>query len=188
MSYPPPPIPPSLLTPLPIPPLEVGSLAIPGQKCNKLLKFQVYINNTVLISDQFFRAFSEFKSIKQLTITLPENTVLFGSVECFKHCKQLKELYISYGKLREDFFANIASFVPKLQSLVILIGKKFSYSFITSFHSMRNIRRVELICKHSAEKSMKWYFGKSVSEVMLSPNGMNVKHITHNCGLIEHNN
>ena len=31
-----------------------------------------------------------------------------------------------------------------------------------------------------------WYFGKSVSEVMLSPNGMNVKHITHNCGYIRH--
>ena len=30
-----------------------------------------------------------------------------------------------------------------------------------------------------------WYFGKSLIEVMLSPNGMNVKHITHNCGLID---
>ena len=29
-----------------------------------------------------------------------------------------------------------------------------------------------------------YYFGKSLIEVMLSPNGMNVKHITHNCGLI----
>ena len=31
----------------------------------------------------------------------------------------------------------------------------------------------------------KWYFGKSLIEVMLSPNGMNVKHINHNFGFIE---
>ena len=31
-----------------------------------------------------------------------------------------------------------------------------------------------------------WYFGKCLSEVMLSPNGMNVKPITDNCGLNEY--
>ena len=49
---------------------------------------------------------------------------------------------------------------------------------------MKYIQRVELIFKDSAAKSMIWYFGKSVSEVMLSPNGMNVKLINENCGLI----
>ena len=61
------------------------------------------------------------------------NTVLSGSVECFKHCKQLNELDIDYRKLREDFFANIASFVPKLQLLKIKSDQQFSDTFINLF-------------------------------------------------------
>ena len=53
---------------------------------------------------------------------------------------------------------------------------------------MKNIKNVEFI-KYSDKNHYKkyWYFGKSLSEVMLSPNGMNVKHITHNCALITYN-
>ena len=46
-----------------------------------------------------------------------------GNVECFKHCKQLIDIDINYPELTEDFFANIASFVPKLQSLQISTNK-----------------------------------------------------------------
>ena len=89
--------------------------------------------------------------------------------------------------MTEDFFANIASFVPKLQLLRIITYKKFSDSFIHSLNSLKTIQNVEHIFFHRVKRTKQinnWYFGKSVSEVMLSPNGMNVKHINDNCGLI----
>ena len=57
-----------------------------------------------------------------------------GSIECFKHCKQLNDIDINYPKLREDFFANIASFVPKLQSLRVITETHFSESLLIRFH------------------------------------------------------
>ena len=162
-------------------------LSLIGQKCNKLLKLELYIDSGLPISDRFFDIFYKFEAIKKLKIELSHNTVLSGSVECFKHCKQLKHLEINYFKLREDLFANIASFVPKLQLLKIGNDIQFSDSFVDSFHSIKNMQKVELSWRYAIDKYVNyktWYFGKSLSEVMLSPNGMNVKHITHNCGLI----
>ena len=49
---------------------------------------------------------------------------------------------------------------------------------------MKNIEKLHLNVFDNRMIDRKYYyFGKSLSEVMLSPNGMNVKHITHNCGL-----
>ena len=157
-------------------------LSLIGQKCNKLLKLDLIFDKSVPITDQFFEIFSEFKSIKKLKINIMPKNKLSGSVECFKHCKQLIDLDINYDELREDFFANIASFVPKLQSLHIRTDNRFSDSFINNFNSMKNIQIFNHIYGNQYDSN--WYFGKSVSEVMLSPNGMIVKHINHNCGLI----
>ena len=168
-------------------------LSLIGQKCNKLLKLDLdinmsvrryYITHGLKREVSFFTALSEFKALKSLTISLPKYTKVMHNVKCFKHCKQLKHLDISCPELTEDFFANIASFVPKLQSLRIEADKQFSDSFIDSFYLMKNIQRVELIFKDSAAKSMIWYFGKSLSEVMLSPDRMYVNTINDNCGLI----
>ena len=150
------------------------------------MKLDFSIDEDVQISDRFFDIFKEFKAIKKLKINLDTNRVLSGSVESFKHCKQLIKVDISANQLREDFFANIASFVPKLQLLRINTRKQYTDSFINHFHPMKNIQRVILTFynKEIRRRSQKdWYFGKSLIEVMLSPNGMNVKHITHNCGL-----
>ena len=160
-------------------------LSLIGQKCTKLLKLDLSISPWLPISDRTFKALSEFKTLKKMTLYLPHFETVNTSIECFKHCKQLKQLEISYIELREDFFANIASFVPKLQSLCIHTTKQFSDSFINSFHSMKDLQKVHLFVDNRKEQNGKiWYFGKSVSGVMLSPNGMNVKHITHNCALI----
>ena len=115
-----------------------------SQKCNKLLKLESIIDNLVPISDRFFDSFSEFKSIKKLKITILKHTNVKSNIKSFKHCKQLIELDMNYRELREDFFANIALFVPKLQSLRIHTKKLFSDTFINSFHSMKSIRKVEL--------------------------------------------
>ena len=163
-------------------------LSLIGQKCNKLLKLDLKIITNFAISDRFFASFSQFKAIKKLKIDLFDNE-LSGSIECFKHCKQLIELDINYRELREDFFANIASFVPKLQSLRIKTRNQFSDSFIDSFQQMKNIQLINYSVTDGYNKviyTKNWYFGKSVSEVMLSPNGMNVKHINDNYGLIIH--
>ena len=161
-------------------------LSLIGQKCNKLLKLDLDIEEPVPISKRFFNIFSQFKAIKKLKIELYHNRVLSGSVECFKHCKQLKHLDINYPELREDFFANIASFVPKLQSLKVSTNTEFSDLVIHSFYSLKNIQSIDFVNKklYRILSAKYYYFGKSLIEVMLSPNGMNVKHITHNCGLI----
>ena len=136
-------------------------LSLIGQKCNKLLKLDLSICPYVSISNRFFRIFSEFKSIKKLKIKSSQNTVLLGSVECFKHCKQLNDIDINYSELREDFFANIASFVPKLQYFHIRTKRKFSHSFIDSFNSMKFIQKVDL---KTQEYDKIWYFGKRFSK------------------------
>ena len=138
-------------------------------------------------SVQSVKVFSQFKAIKNLNISLPFNTVLKENIESLKHCKQLKHLDIFYAKLTEDFFTNIEIFVPKLRFLRIHTRKPFSDSFINYFHSMKFIQNIklEVYNENKSELDKKyWYFGKSLIEVMLSPNGMNVKHIAHNCGLI----
>ena len=167
-------------------------LSLIGQKCNKLLKLDLKISDAVSINGHFFNVFTEFKAIEKLKIELlteeplDDMNLFYGevSIESLKHCEQLKHLDINYRELREDFFANIASFVPKLQSLRIRTDHKFSDSFINSFNSIKNIQKVELfIDTHDTDIGINdfWYFGKSLSEVMLSPNGMNVKHINDNC-------
>ena len=108
-------------------------LTMIGQKFNKLLKLDLVIDSFVSISDRFFDVFSEFKLIKELKIELYHKTVVKGSIASLKHCKQIKNLYIRYPELKEDFFANIASFVPKLEFLGIETEKQYSDSFIDSF-------------------------------------------------------
>ena len=109
-------------------------LSLIGQKCNKLLKLNLIIDDSVPISDRFFDVFSQFKAIKKLGIHLNKrNGSIKGSVECFKLCKQLIDIDITYDELSEDFFVNIASFVPKLQLLYVSTGHGFSDSFINPF-------------------------------------------------------
>ena len=158
---------------------QIDCLSLIGQKCNKLLKLQ-FSDICLTTKSDLFKAITQFKAIKVLKISLEKNTLLSETVECFKHCKQLKHLVIDYPELTEDFFANIETFIPKL-TLRIQTEQQFSDSFIDAFHSMKNIQKVTINLRYEYKT---WYFGKSLSEVMLSPNGMNVKHITHNCGLI----
>ena len=164
-------------------------ISLIGQKCSKLLKLDLLVNPSVLITDRFFDLFSKFKNIKKLKLRLHNNTEVKGSIESLKHCKQLKHLDIEYFELREEFFANIDSFVPKLQTLRIFTSRHFSDSFIDSFHSMKNIQNVNLfieILPQMSSSKKYWYFGKSLSEVMLSPNGKNVIRVTDNCGLLSY--
>ena len=131
-----------------------------------------------------------FKAIKKLKIELLNNEFNMNlSVKGFKHCKQLNELDINYPELKEDFFINIASFLPKLKTLRIKSRYQFSKSFIDSFQTMKNIQLISFSVTDGYNKviyTKYWYFGNSLSEVMLSPNGMNVKLINDNCGLIIH--
>ena len=166
-------------------------LSLIGQKCTKLWKLDLFISNSVRISHRFFDTFYEFKAIKKLKIKMLtlEREVLKGNVECFKHCKQLSQIDIDYPQLTEHFFLNVATFVPKLQSLRITTQKQFSRSFIRSFHSMKIIQKVILfytIQRNPLIYKRYWYFGKCLLEVLLSPNGMDVRLITNNCGFISY--
>ena len=161
-------------------------LSLIGQKCTKLLKLELLFYYSVPISKRFFNIFTQFKALKRLKIMFLEKTVIEGSVECFKHCKQLKELDINYSHLTEEFFANIELFVPKLQLLRTESHELFSDSFIDLFHSLKSIQKVTslgLYEEYEAYYFKDWYFGKCLSEVMLSPDGIDIELITDNCGL-----
>ena len=138
-------------------------------------------------NSNYFTALSEFKAIKKLKIRLLSKTVLKGSVECFKHCKQLNDIDIEYYELRKNFFANIASFVPKLQSLRIDTKKGLPNSFINPFRSMKCIEKIIYNYYDDRDHTTYekcWFFGKCLLEVILNYDEINVKPITDNCGLI----
>ena len=156
-------------------------LSLIGQKCNKLLKLDLIISNFVPISNRFFYIFSKFKAIKILKIFILPEAILEGSIGCFKYCKQLIDLDINYDELREDFFENVDTFVPKLQSLRIRTDYRFSDTFIYNFYSMKDIQRVSYICGNQYKTN--WYFGKYLTEVMLINNGINVILVNDNCGI-----
>ena len=161
-------------------------LSLIGQRCSKLVKLDLSISTVFNVSENFFAIFTDFKAIKKLKIDLSYNRVLNGSVECFKHCQQLYELDINYMELTEDFFANIETFVPKLQSLKIKSEEGFSESFVNSFRSMKNMQRVEHIIDDWTGQSKNWYFGKQLIDWLIS-DGINVKPSTHSCGILIRN-
>ena len=161
------------------------NLKLIGQKCNKLLKLE--IREKFEISYPFFSIFSEFKNIKKLTISLPENTVLSGSVQSFKHCKQLNDIEIYYPELTEDFFTGIASSLPKLKKLVIYTKKQFSGRFIDLFHSIKTIEYVYLEIVNITNRMTQTkhlYFGESIPDEVLNPNRNDVKRVNDNCFLV----
>ena len=163
-----------------------------GRKCTKLLKFKLRIYESLLIFDRFFDLFYDFKAIKKLLIILPHNsvyfvsnTVLSGSVECFKNCKQLIELDIDYPELREDFFVNIDTFVPKLQSLRIQTDKQFSDSFIELFLFNKYMKNIFLTFYFSEKRDSdynhkSWSFNKCLSDVRTSRKLKDVILVTDN--------
>ena len=76
-------------------------LSLIGQKCTKLLKLELNIDNEIPISERFFDIFTQFKAIMKLKINLSETTVLKGSIESLKHCKQLNDLQVmGFGSYR----------------------------------------------------------------------------------------
>ena len=109
-----------------------------GQKCNKLLKFELFHGRYVPISDRFFDKFSEFKTIKTLRIYSGYNTEVKGSIESLKHCKQLKRLVICDFQLTEDFFTNISVYLPKLQFVYFSSRKQF-FQFVHHLLSFNEI-------------------------------------------------
>ena len=163
------------------------SIALIGRKCTKLLKLNLRIWESVLISHLFLDVFTHFKAIKKLKIKLHYDTVVSGSVECFKHCKQLNGIDIDCIELNDDFFSNFVSILPQLQRLKISTKRFISDSFINSLNSRKSIEKVSLFGFNEPNDTYYkkcWYFGKRLFEVKASPKGKDVIDIGHNCGLV----
>ena len=165
-------------------------LSLIGKNCPKILGLGLYLNseNYSSISGRLFAPLSEFRAIKNLKITFDQCcTDSDESVESLKHCAQLTHLDFNMQDLTESFFANIESFVPKLQTLRIKTENEFSDSFIDKFKSMKSIQLVHLYVKEDDMPlaSRIWYFGKRLYEVMSSPNENEVIRVDNNCGFID---
>ena len=171
-------------------------LSLIAHKCPKLTKFELHLKDKS-ISKGFLTIFCKFNGLKKLIIQIyldesRAKSSFHHSFEGLPQCSHLKELTVNYPHLKEQVFSNISTSLPELRILCIQSEKDFSDSFIKSFLSMKSIAEVnhEYLLKsptedHKTRGSKMWYFGKSLSEVMLSPDGVNVKAITQNCGLIE---
>ena len=72
------------------------SIAIIGKKCTKVFELDLRIKGPVLISDRFFRVLPNFRAIKKIKLYFPYIKSIDGSIECFKHCKQLIDIDINY--------------------------------------------------------------------------------------------
>ena len=99
----------------------------------------IYLSIETQALESFLKKCQNITKVNISTKVKSKVLSLKGSIECFKH------LDIDYYGLTEDFFANIDSFVPNLQSLRIQTEKRFSDSFIDSFHSMKNMQIVKIL-------------------------------------------
>ena len=137
-------------------PIDI-SLILIGEKCTKLSKLDLHITYGLRISYKFFYVFPKYKAIKYIKLYIPYTETLYGSVQCFKYCKQLIKLDIHYWGLREDFFANNHLFIPKLQFLNITTGQLFSDTFFNSFILLQDMEKIELIEGGDLEKVFCYY-------------------------------
>ena len=166
-------------------------LILIGQKCTKLLKFRLDISIYAPLFEKFFDIFQYFKGIKKLKlhITSTDNTVLPGSVESFKHCKQLKSFDIFSRELTEHFFINLKKFLPQLKFLNICTEKQFSNSFIVSYLSMNSIQRVVLTVTDKPKNRVYekfWYFGQCLSKLLSLKRRRNFIRVNNNCVLVKY--
>ena len=120
-------------------------LKLLANKCTKLKELRLRTTNSLIISDNIFFSLSEFRSLERLIFNSTLMGHWNGSVECLKYMTRLKHLSIDYSQLTEDFFANIQTLLPNVQSLDINIpniGYNSIKSFVESLQSMKYIERV----------------------------------------------
>ena len=165
----------------------IDCLSLIGQKCTKLMELELNVRKYSPISHRFFNSFSKFTSIKKLKFVSLYGKVLKGSIRSLKNCKKLNHLDFGYLQISEDFFTNINVFLPKLQFISFSSKQEYSDSFIDSFHSMKYIQKV-IISVYNLPiieyYTKYWYFGKCLSEMMLSPNRKHIIRLNDDCGLI----
>ena len=120
-------------------------LKLLANKCTKLRELRLRTTNSLIISDNIFFSLSEFRSLERLIFNSTLMGHLYGSVECLKHMTRLKHLSIDYSQLTEDFFANIQTLLPNVQSLDINIPN-IGYNSIKSFvESLQSINRFNIL-------------------------------------------
>ena len=119
-------------------------LKLLANKCTKLRKLCLRTNYSSALSNRFFFALSEFRSLEKLFLHFEVTTdKLEGSVECLKHMTRLKHLSIEYEDLTRNFFANIQTHLPNLRCLYIkYIAENSIKPFVESLQTMECIERV----------------------------------------------
>ena len=118
------------------------SIALLVRKCSQLKTFELVIHNSSLISEHFLSSLSELKSIEKLIVDFKRVTKNIGDIDCLRQCSQLKTLIITHDRLNEEFFANIATILPKLQLLDIRTNENIGDAFLTSLHSMLSLQQI----------------------------------------------
>ena len=115
-----------------------------ADKCTKLRELRIKTKESSIISNRFFFALSDFRSLGRLVLDLKNATnKLERSVECLKHMTRLKHLSIKYSELSEDFFANIPMHLPNMRYLNLkFIPEDSIKPFVESLQTMKCIERV----------------------------------------------
>ena len=152
--------------------------------CPNLKKISIDFNAFIFNEDKEFLPKLEV-IVERIIIGNSEN-VNQMKILSDKYSQTMKSMHIYLKGLTPEELKTFIDCISRLKNS----SNRYCNSFIDWFHSMKNIERVSLFshwitCQNVSMSDTKYYyFDKSLSEVMLSPNGMNVKHINDKCGLI----
>ena len=150
------------------------------QKCVKLKNFGLECSS---ISDHFFSALSNLKSVERLKLDFGfiKSKLTTGSVKYLKECHQLNHLSIKYYELNENFFHGIQTFVPNLRTIIISAKKQMSDNFYKSLSSMKYLQKVFVDCDMKFDFKI-FYYNKSLKTI---EDKNRIQYLSTNCGLID---
>lgn len=118
-----------------------------SEKCSNLEYFSFSVHSQKLEFDNIFEAFKEFKNLKEFYFYVNSISVcesLNGSVECLRSANSLKRLTISFEKISEDFFDEIAKRLPNLSELTIECETEFSDRIIGQLSGLKKLKKFYL--------------------------------------------
>jgi Leucine-rich repeat (LRR) protein len=126
-----------------------------AKNCTKLKSLHFTLNNESVVTNRLFYAFGKLQAIENLSLEFFDITKkLDGSIECFKSCKNLKNLTISYKELSDDFFEGVHQFVPNLKIIDIESEAVMTDKLIYSLSKLKRLQKIVFRQNACAHKSM----------------------------------
>ena len=189
---------------------DINNMITLSSKYSKIMK-SIDISLNHITAEELktcIECISRFENLKELKLNLFTMKVEEPIDDCLsligQKCNKILKLdlkFITSFPITNQFIASFSEFKAIKKLKIELLNNEFNMNLsVKGFKHCKQLNELDINYPelkgflkgtqrvtdgyNKVIYTKYWYFGKSVSEVMLSPNGMNVKHITHNCGLI----